>query len=157
MMKVIMGADHAGFRLKELVKKHLKKKGYDIEDVGAEKLVKTDDYPDYAAKAARKVSKSRNSRGILFCGSAEGMCIAANKIRGIRATPVWTLKQARLVRLHNDANILCLAGGGTMEPTPALPVSKANAIADAFLSTRFSGEERHKRRIEKIKNLEKKR
>jgi ribose 5-phosphate isomerase B len=143
---IYLGADHAGFVLKEHLKKFLQKKGYTVKDLGAHKLVKTDDYPDYAAKVAKSVQKS--GEGILICGSAEGICIAANKIKGIRAVPVWSLQNAKLSRQHNDANILCLSGW-------QVPKKKAEQITLAWLKTQFSGEERHVRRINKIKRLEK--
>lgn len=143
--RVYIGADHAGFALKKHLKTFLQKKGYTVVDKGAKKLVKTDDYPDYAAKVAKEVQK--RGVGILVCGSAEGVCIAANKIKGIRATPVWTLKNAKLSRQHNDANILCLSGW-------ELDKKKAEKIALTWLTTPFSEEKRHQRRIEKIKRLE---
>ena len=142
---VHIGADHAGFALKEHLKKFLQKKGYAVKDHGAHKLVKTDDYPDYAAKVARAVQK--NGMGILCCGSAEGICIAANKFKGIRAVPVWTLQNARLSRQHNDSNILCLSGW-------QLPKNTAEKIVSTWLKTPFSKETRHVRRIQKIKRLE---
>ncbi len=144
-MTVNIGADHAGFALKEHLKKFLQKKKYDVKDMGAHKLIKTDDYPDYAAKVAKAVQKG--GKGILACGSAEGVCIAANKFKGIRAVAVWTVQNAKLSRQHNDANILCLSGW---------QLSKKNAekIALTWLKTPFSGEKRHVRRIQKIKRLE---
>lgn len=143
---VQIGADHAGFALKEHLKKFLRTKGYTVKDWGAKKLVKTDDYPDYAAKVARAVQKK--GMGILVCGSAEGICIAANKIKGIRAVPVWTLQNAKLSREHNDANVLCLSGW-------ELTKNKAEQITLKWLQTPFSGDKRHVRRINKIKRMEK--
>jgi len=140
------GADHAGFALKEHLKKYLQKKGYKVKDFGAYNFVKTDDYPDYAAKVARAVQKK--DVGILVCGSAEGVCIAANKIKGIRAVAVWNLQNAKLSRQHNDANILCLSGW-------QLPKKTAEKIVMTWLTTPFSGIERHIRRINKIRRLEK--
>lgn len=145
MSIILLGADHAGFALKEHLKKFLQKKGYDVKDMGAYKLVKTDDYPDYAAKVAKAVQKS--GKGILVCGSAEGVCIAANKFRGIRAVAVWTVQNAKLSREHNDANILCLSGWQLSKKT-------AEKIALTWLKTPFSKEKRHVRRIQKIKRLE---
>ncbi len=142
---VYIGADHAGFELKEHLKKFLHKKGYAVKDFGAHKFVKTDDYPDYAAKVAQAVQKK--GMGILICGSAEGICIAANKIKGIRGVAVWNLQNAKLSRQHNDANVLCLSGW-------QLPKKKAEQITLAWLKTPFSKEERHIRRINKIKRLE---
>jgi ribose 5-phosphate isomerase B len=141
-----LGADHAGFELKEHLKKYLQKKGYNIIDHGAKKLNKKDDYPVYAAKVAKSVQKK--GMGILICGSAEGICIAANKIKGIRAVPVWTLQNAKLSRQHNDANVLCLSGW-------ELSKKKAEQIALTWLKTSFSKEARHIRRLKEIKRLEK--
>jgi ribose 5-phosphate isomerase B len=145
-MKVYLGADHAGFKLKEHLKRFLKRKGYAVKDLGAHRLLKADDYPDYAAKVGRAVSRTKGM-GILACGSAEGICIAANKVRGIRAVPVWTLTNARLSREHNDANILCLSGW-------QLPRKRAERIVLKWLTTPFSGIERHARRIRQVARLE---
>jgi len=145
-MIIHLGADHAGFALKEHLKKYLQKKGYAVKDWGANKLIKTDDYPDYAAKVARAVQKK--GMGILACGSAEGICIAANKIKKIRAVPVWTVQSAKLSRQHNDANVLCLSGW-------QLPKKTAEKIVLTWIKTPFSEEARHKRRINKIKRMEK--
>jgi ribose 5-phosphate isomerase B len=144
-MTVHIGADHAGFALKEHLKKFLQAKGYTIKDHGAHKLVKTDDYPDYAAKVSKAVQKK--GMGILVCGSAEGICIAANKIRGIRGVAVWNLQNAKLSRQHNDANVLCLSGW-------QLPKKTAEKIVLTWIKTPFSKEQRHVRRINKIKRLE---
>lgn len=138
-----LGADHAGFELKKHLKKFLRKK-YAVKDWGARSYNKNDDYPDYAAKVAKAVQK--NGVGILICGSAEGICIAANKFKKIRAVPVWTLENARLSRQHNDANVLCLSGW-------QLSKKKAERIILTWLKTPFSQEERHARRIKKIDAL----
>jgi len=151
---IYLAADHAGFELKEKVKEYLKQKGHEIEDLGAHTLDKNDDYPDYGAAVANKVSADQQSRGILFCGSAEGICIAANKVRGIRAVPVWTPINAKMSREHNDANVLCLSGGQTLSPIPGLSFEEAEEIVDVWLATPFSGAERHLRRIGKISALE---
>ncbi len=140
-----LGADHAGFWLKEHLKKILEQKGYDVADHGAKKFIQTDDYPDYAAKVAKAVQK--RGKGILICGSAEGVCIAANKFKGIRAVAVWNLKNARLSRQHNDANILCLSGW-------QMSKKEAEKITKTWLNTHFTNEPRHKRRIQKIRRLE---
>lgn len=145
-MIVYLGADHAGFALKEHLKKFLYNKGYIVRDLGAHKLLKTDDYPDYGAKVAKAVQKG--GKGILVCGSAEGICIVANKFKGIRATPVWTVQNAKLSRQDNDANILCLSGW-------QISKKKAEKVALTWLKTSFSEKERHRRRIRKISALEK--
>lgn len=144
MTLIHLGADHAGFALKEQLKNYLHKKGYLVKDHGALRFMKEDDYPDHAAKVARAVQKS--GKGILICGSAEGICIAANRFRKIRAVAVWTTESARLSREHNDANVLCLSGW-------QLPLKKAEKIVSLWLATPFSSAERHKRRIRKLDKL----
>ena len=143
---IYLGADHAGFVLKEHIKKFLQRKGYKIIDKGAKKLIKGDDYPIYGARVAKAVQKT--GKGILLCGSAEGICIVANKFKKIRATPIWTLQNAKLSRLHNDANVLCLSGW-------ELSKKKAEKIVLTWLETAFSEEERHTKRIQEIRRLEK--
>ena len=151
---IYLGADHAGFELKEKVKDYLKQKGLEVEDLGAHTLDKNDDYPDYAKAVADKVAADPSAKGILLCSSAEGIWIAANKIKGIRAVAVWTTMSAKLSREHNDANVLCLSGGQTLTPIPGTSFEDAKEIIDTWLDTPFSGEERHVRRIEKISALE---
>ncbi|MBS3118349.1 RpiB/LacA/LacB family sugar-phosphate isomerase [Candidatus Woesearchaeota archaeon] len=152
--KIYLGADHAGFVLKEKVKRWLIEKKIAFEDLGNLVYDKEDDYPDFAEKVAKRVMQD-GSKGILFCGSAEGIAIAANKVKGVRAVAVWDKKIAQLSREDNDANILCLAGGGMLKPIPGLSLGKAKEIIFVWLKTQFSGEARHKRRIEKIKKIEK--
>lgn len=146
---IFIGADHAGFRQKEYMKAWLQQQGYVVKDLGAKTLDPNDDYPDYAIPVAKAVAKNKNAVGILCCGSAEGVAIAANKVKGIRAVAVWKTRDAKLTRQHNDANVLCLSGW-------YLPHAKAKVIAKAWLTTHFSGAPRHKRRIEKIAKFEKK-
>ncbi|MBI2075754.1 MAG: RpiB/LacA/LacB family sugar-phosphate isomerase [Candidatus Aenigmarchaeota archaeon] len=146
MTKIILGADHGGYKLKEVVKQFLKKNGYAFEDLGAAAYDKDDDYVDYAEKVARKVVKE-HVLGILVCRSAAGMVMAANKIKGVRAAAAFDKKSAMHSRQHNDANILALSGDW-------LPTKKAIDILKAWLSAAFSNEGRHKRRVEKIKRLE---
>lgn len=156
MKKIYLGADHAGFALKEKVKQWLAEKKIAFEDLGNLVYDKDDDYPDFAEKVAKRVVKEK-TKGILFCGSAEGIAIAANKVKGVRAVAVWDKKIAELSRKHNDANVLCLAGGGMLKPIPGLSLGTAKEIISVWLKTQFSGEVRHKRRIEKIKQIEFKR
>jgi len=146
MKPIYLGADHAGFAMKEKIKKWLSKQKISFVDLGDRKLQPTDDYPDYAAKVARAVAKNK-SWGILICGSAQGVCIAANKIKGIRAVAPFTLQEAGLSRKHEDANIICLSGW-------FFTLMKAKKMIGLFLNTPFSGEKRHVRRINKIKKLE---
>ncbi len=144
---VYIGADHAGYGLKEEVKNILKDLHYKVVDLGNKKLEPNDDYPDFAYAVAKKVSEEKNSFGILACGSAAGMCIAANKVHGIRAVVVHDINEAKLTKEHNNANILCLSGWN---------LSKTNAkkIIQTWLETPFSMEERHRRRVDKIKIIE---
>ncbi len=146
MKTVYIGADHAGFLLKEKIKKWLVKKKILVEDLGNLKLDKNDDYPDYALKVARKVVSS-GSKGILCCGSSQGVCVTANKVRGVRAVTPVTVKETQLAREHLDANVICLSGWNT-------PSSLGMKIIAQFLQTSFSQEERHVRRINKIKKIE---
>src|SRR6266496_3815811 len=108
-MKVFVGADHAGFQLKSVVMAHLSKLGYDVEDEGDRELNPDDDYPQFAFTVVTKVLGSEDeARGILLCGSGQGMCIAANRVRGIRAALCWSEDIARETRNDNDSNILCI-------------------------------------------------
>lgn len=146
MKPIYLGADHAGFALKEKIKKWLTKKKLVVIDLGNKKLNPKDDYPDYAIKVAKAVAKDQ-TLGILLCGSAQGVCIAANKIKGIRAVAPYNPAEAVLSRKHEDANIICLSGW-------FFTLMKAKKMVDLFLNTPFSGEKRHVRRINKIKKLE---
>lgn len=147
MRHIYLGSDHAGYKLKQSVKSYLDSLHIPYTDLGNLELDAADDYPDYALAVGRAVTGDRGSRGIVMCGSAMGVCIAANKIRGIRATPVFTTREAQLSREHNDANVLCLSGWDTS-------AAKAKAIIRTWLKTDFSGHQRHVRRLAKIKKLE---
>ncbi len=146
MKKIYIGADHAGFVLKEKIREWLEHKHVPYIDVGNKKLDPKDDYPDFAAALARKVVAEK-SLGILICGSAQGMCIAANKIKGARAVIPYSLREARLSKEHNNANIICLSGWFAH-------LHKSKRMIELFLTTGFSQEPRHVRRLEKIKRLE---
>jgi len=146
MKKIVVGADHGGYYLKEEIKKFLKKEGYEFEDVGNTRYDVDDDYVDYAEKVARKAA-NKNALGVLLCRTAAGMVIAANKIKGARAVAAFGIKSAVHAREHNDANILALSGDW-------LTTKKAVDILKAWLSAEFRREERHIRRVEKIKRLE---
>ena len=145
--RIILGSDHAGFRTKEKLKRYLNSKKIKFEDLGTYSGTSVD-YPDYAIKVGKKVAKDKNSRGILVCGSGTGMVIAANKIKGIRAVAAYDSYSAKISRLHNDANVLGLRGR-------IFPFEKTKKITSIWLNTPFSGKERHKRRINKIRKLEK--
>lgn len=146
-MKVYLAADHAGFELKEKVKKFLMEKGYEVEDCGAFQFDKDDDYPDFIGKAAVSVSKDPLSKGIVFGKSGAGECIVANKIKGVRAFLGFSKENVRLAREHNDVNVLSLGSVFATE-------EQAFELVKLFLETPFSNEERHRRRIEKIKTIE---
>ncbi len=147
-MLIYIGADHRGFRLKESLKQYLKSTGYEIVDVGNENLVESDDYPDFAAIAARKVSLDPvNSRAILICGSGAGMDIVANKFQNVRSVLASNPDQAASARSDDNTNVLCLAADYLEE-------GEAQKIAATWISTEFSGEERHKRRLRKIEDIE---
>lgn len=141
-MKIALGSDHAGFKLKEEIKKYLKGKGITVHDFGTNSEASCD-YPDFAYPAARAVAAGKDDRGILVCGSGVGVTIVANRVPGIRAVNAYDKAIARQSRLHGDANVLCLAGG-------RLKKEKALQLVDVWLNTPFSGEERHVRRIKKI-------
>ena len=141
MKKIFISSDHAGYKLKELIKLHLIKKKIKFLDLGPFNDNKVD-YPDYAHKVAKKVKISDKDVGILVCGSGTGMNIAANKHKNIRAAQCFNLKSTKLSRLHNDANIITLG---------ARLLTKKNAISyvSIFLNTKFEGG-RHKKRVRKI-------
>lgn len=148
MKTVVVGSDHAGFKVKEFVKTLLEKWGYRIEDVGAYEVIPADDYPEVAEKVALKVLAKRGGRGILACGTGIGASIAANKIPGIRAALVGSVKDARLGREHNDANLLVLGGWGYDK-------KEIPKIVQTWLDGKFQGG-RHRRRVHKIIQIEKK-
>ncbi len=144
-MKISIGADHAGFLLKERLRQKLMADGHDVADRGTDSELSCD-YPDYAAAVGRDVSGGVAERGVLVCGSGVGMSIAANKISGVRAALGTSEEQVRMVRAHNDANVLTL-GARTLDP------SSAERIVDAFLQAEFQGG-RHARRVALITALE---
>lgn len=146
-MKVYLGADHAGFELKEKIKAYLTENHYEVEDCGAFSFDKNDDYPDFIAKAASKVANDKDSKGIIFGKSGAGECIVANKIKGIRAVFGFNKENVELSRLHNDANVLSLGSLFVNQET-------AKQLVKLFLETPFSNEERHIRRIDKIRKIE---
>ncbi|MFH1376887.1 MAG: ribose 5-phosphate isomerase B [Candidatus Woesearchaeota archaeon] len=146
MKKIYIGSDHAGFILKNSIKTHLTNKKHKFIDLGNLKYEKEDDYPDYAEEVAKKVAKEK-TKGILICGSSHGVCIAANKIKGIRAVAINNTKDAKITREHNDANILCLSEWHLKE-------KEVGKIIDVWLKTNFRKDKRHIRRINKIKKLE---
>jgi ribose 5-phosphate isomerase B len=146
-MKIAIGGDHAGFELKESLKKLLKEKGYECHDLGAETFDSQDDYPVYGRKVAEAVASGEYDRGIVVCGTGIGISIAANKVPGVRAAVCYTTDAAKISRMHNNANVLAL-GGRIVAKELALE------IATTWLETCFSKEERHARRIRQIKEIE---
>ena len=144
-MKIVVGADHRGFQLKQLIVKWLRGEGHEMVDVGTSN-VESVDYTDFALDAAEKVAHGEAQRGILICGSGAGMSIAANKVQGVRAALAVNDEGARLARAHNDANVLAL--GAKFVDSQGMA-----AIVQTFLAARCT-EERHARRVEKIKAIE---
>lgn len=146
-MKIYLGADHAGYKLKEKIKGYLESKKISFEDLGNKKYNPIDDYPDYASKVAKKVSLKKGM-GILICGNGVGVCIAANKFKGVRAVNASNMKIAKESRADDDTNVLCLAGRHISE-------FQAKKIINTWLNTKFKKATKYKRRINKIKKLEK--
>lgn len=138
-MKLAIGCDHGGYELKKEMIQHLQSKGYEITDVGCDSPASCD-YPVYAKKVTELIRSGEAALGILICGTGIGMSMAANKEPGIRAALCHDVFSAKATREHNDANVLCM-GARVVGPGLAL------MIADTFLTTPFSNDERHKRRI----------
>lgn len=143
---IYLGSDHAGFDLKETIFKYLKDNNYPVEDLSPGPPDPQDDYPDVAKKVAEKVLANQ-SLGVLLCGSGNGVCQAANKIKGIRASLGYNTQAAKWAKQDGNNNILCLAGR-------VLNPEYGWLIVKTWLATPFSGEERHQRRLEKIRKLE---
>ena len=146
MERIAVGSDHAGYRLKEFVKKLLEQKGFEVIDVGTYSEERCH-YPIYAKKVAELVSKGEVPRGILICGSGIGMSIVANKFKGVRAALCHNIYSAKFSRLHNDSNILCLGGRVTGEDL-------TREIVEVWLNTPFEGG-RHSERLQIIEEIEK--
>jgi ribose 5-phosphate isomerase B len=145
-MKIALGSDHAGFLMKEAIKKHLLEKGYEVIDEGTNSEEPAD-YPLFGAAAAKDVASGKAQYGVVVCGNGEGICMSANKIKGIRCGIAYSDSTAEDIRAHNDANMISF-GGRTMEIPDVL------RRVDVFLSTGFLGG-RHERRVNEIKDLEK--
>ena len=146
-LRVAIGADHGGFPLKAELTPWLRECGYEVMDLGAETLIPTDDYPDYALAVAEAVASGRAQRGIIICGSGIGACIVANKIPGVRACPCHDTYSAHQGVEHDDMNVLCLGArvvGGAL----------AREVVEAFLKAEFLAEERFRRRLQKVLNIE---
>jgi ribose 5-phosphate isomerase B len=144
-LKIAVGADHAGFKLKESVRAYLAAKGYQVEDLGTNSTDSVD-YPDYAEKVAETVAAKRADFGVLMCGTGLGVAIAANKVPGVRAAPCNDTLSAQLARAHNNANVLTM-GGRLTDP------ATAEKILDTWFATAFLGG-RHERRVNKLSALD---
>ena len=145
-MKIVVGSDHGGIHLKEVLKQHLTERGIEVDDAGTY-TEESCDYPDIAVKVCREITEGKADRGVLVCGTGIGMSMAANKVDGIRAALCGDVFSATMSREHNDANVICL---GERVLGPGLAV----CILDAWLDTKFAGG-RHARRVNKIMDIEK--
>lgn len=141
MTTLAIGCDHAGFEYKQMLLSWLQEAGYQVRDFGTYSLDSVD-YPDFVHPLAAAVAKGEFEKGILLCGSANGVCITANKHQGVRAAIAWEPELARLARQHNDANIICV-------PARFVSEEQARAIVQDFLQTAFEGG-RHQNRVDKI-------
>ncbi len=147
-MKIYIGADHNGFDLKEKLEGFLKRSGHTVVDAGDVKRDPADDFPQFAGRACTMLlgDDDTQAKAILVCGSGQGMCMAANRFKGIRASLCWNLTEARLARNDDDANVLCLSAR-------SLEDKEAQAIVTSWLATPFAGAPRYKRRIAQLDNL----
>lgn len=146
-MKIAVGADHAGYIAKEPVKALLESQGHDVVDVGAHTMDPSDDYPDIAKVLAHAVASGNADRGIMLCGSGVGASVAANKVKGVRASVCHDTYSAHQGVEHDDMNVLCMGARIIGEEL-------VKEIAGSFASARFSGEERHQRRLNKVLDME---
>ncbi len=146
-MKILIGGDHAGFELKKLIRDKLESEGHEVTDLGAAVYDPDDDYPDFSLAVSEGVAQGKADRGIVICGSGVGAAIAANKVRGARASMVQDTYSAAQGVQHDDMNVICLGGRVTGS-------ALAEAIVEAFLNARFTGEERHRRRLKKVLDAE---
>src|ERR1051325_3262959 len=147
-MRIVIGADHAGYPLNERVIEELRESGHELIDFGTHDGSIPDDYPDYAEKIGNAIQNGDAEIGLLICGSGVGAAVAANKLIGIRAALCGDTYSAHQSREHDDCNVLCLG-------SRVVGVELASEIVRAFVNARFTGEERHHRRLAKITNIEK--
>lgn len=147
-MQIFIGADHNGFKLKQHLIRYLMMSGHEVIDVGDVALDPHDDFPNYAKKLAVSLlaSKEKDAKGILICGSGQGMCMAANRFKGIRASICWNLAEARSARNDDDSNVLCLSAHQQND-------KEAVSIVHTWLVTPFAGAARFKRRIKELDEL----
>ena len=146
-MKIAVGADHGGFSLKADIIEVLQKAGHEVVDVGAHSLDPSDDYPDFALAVGQAVQRGEAERGIIVCGSGVGACVAANKLHGIRAGICHDTYSAHQGVEHDNMNVLCLGAR-------VVGVEVARELVQAFINARFSGQERHARRVAKVAAME---
>lgn len=149
MQKIYLGADHRGFQLKEELKSWLAAAGHEVQDVGNTSYDENDDYPDYSFQVAESVTADENAVGVLVCGSGVGVNVAANKVKGARASLAMIPLQAEHARAFDDVNVLALAAD-------YLTPEEARQIVESFLSQKFQGKERQQRRVNKIEAYEQK-
>lgn len=148
-MKIAVAGDHAGVPLNEIVIDDLRRLGHDVTDLGTHDASKPDDYPDYAVALAREIIEGRCERGVLICGSGVGASVAANKVKGIRAGLAHDTYSAHQGVEHDDMNVLCLG-------SRVIGQAMALELVRAFIGAKFTGEERHRRRLAKIAAIENK-
>ena len=141
-MKISMACDHGAYEFKEEIKKYLEGKGFEVTDEGCYST-ESCDYPDFARKAAEDVATGKCEKGMVFCTTGIGVSITANKVKGVRCALCHNEDSAKMTRLHNDSNMLAMGA-------KYIDIETAKKMADIFLNTEFSGEERHQRRIDKI-------
>lgn len=146
-MKIVIGADHAGYDMKQALIGYLKTLGHDVQDVGTHEPGKPDDYPDYAILVCEAILAGKAERGVLVCGSGVGVCVAANKFKGIRAGLTHDHYSAHQGVEHDDMNVLVMG-------SRVIGNNTAFDLAEAFLGAKFTGEERHARRLAKVKAIE---
>lgn len=144
---IFIASDHRGFELKEKLKQHLSDEGFELIDLGNDHLDPSDDYVVFAHKVADAVKNALENRGVILCGSGAGVDMVANKVPGVRSALVFDEPRARQAREHEDANVISL-------PADTLDEEEAFRIVKAFLTTEFSEEKRHKRRIEEMEKVE---
>lgn len=147
-MKIYIGADHNGFEFKKDIAAFLRSSGHDVVDAGDTTLVPQDDFPQFAAKVVTDMlnDDDKTAKGLLICGSGQGMCMAANRFKGIRASLCWNIEEARAARNDDDSNVLCLS-------SRYLSLKDTEAIITTWLSTPFAGAERFIRRLQELDQL----
>jgi ribose 5-phosphate isomerase B len=147
-MKIYLGSDHNGFQLKQHVADFLRRSGHEVEDDGDERLDPQDDFPQFAGRTVSALlgSDDHDAKAVLICGSGQGMCIAANRFKGIRACLCLDAAEARIARNDDDCNVLCLPGR-------LMNNTEAEAVVNAWLLTPFAGADRFKRRIKELDEL----